>query len=34
MIEAANRHFGLPSFTPVYWPAVANKLLKDGRQAS
>jgi hypothetical protein len=31
MLEAAERHFGLPNFTPVYWPAVASKLLKDGR---
>lgn len=31
MLEAAERHFGLPTFTPVYWPAVASKLLKDGR---
>ncbi|MEO8295024.1 MAG: zinc dependent phospholipase C family protein [Gemmatimonadota bacterium] len=34
MIEAANQHFGLPSFTPVYWPAVASKLLKNGKHAS
>ena len=32
--EAAEKHFGLPTFTPVYWPAVAIKLLKKGRQAS
>jgi hypothetical protein len=31
--EAAERHFGLPQFEPVFWPAVADKLLK-GRQAS
>jgi hypothetical protein len=32
--EAAERHFGLPAFEPVFWPAVADKLLKNGRQAS
>jgi hypothetical protein len=32
--EAAEKHFGLPAFTPVYWPGVANKLIKKGRQAS
>jgi hypothetical protein len=32
--EAAQRHFGLPQFEPVFWPAVADKLLKKGRQAS
>ena len=33
--DAAERHFGLPQFEPVYWPAVANRLLKKGnRQAS
>jgi hypothetical protein len=32
--EAAERHFGLPQFEPVFWPAVADRLLKKGRQAS
>ncbi len=32
--EAAEKHFGLPQFTPVYWPSVADKLLTKGRQAS
>jgi hypothetical protein len=31
--EAAEKHFGLPPFTPVFWPAVAERLLKN-RQAS
>ena len=32
--DAAQRHFGLPQFEPVFWPAVADRLLKKGRQAS
>jgi Zinc dependent phospholipase C len=32
--EAAEKHFGLPQFEPVFWPGVAEKLLKKGRQAS
>jgi hypothetical protein len=32
--EAAERHFGLPQFTPVFWPSVADKLLRKGRQVS
>lgn len=34
MEEAAERHFGLPPFEPVFWPAVADKLLSKGKQAS
>lgn len=34
MQEAAEQHFGLPPFTPVYWPAVANRLIGKDRQAS
>ena len=34
MNEAAEKHFGLPTFTPVYWPAVAMKLLRKNKQAS
>ena len=25
--EAAEKHFGLPAFTPVFWPTVADRLL-------
>jgi hypothetical protein len=32
--EHAERQFGLPEFTPVFWPAVAEKLLRKNRQAS
>ena len=32
--DAAQRHFGLPQFEPIFWPAVADRLLKKGRQAS
>jgi hypothetical protein len=34
MEEAAQRHFGLPQFEPIFWPAVADRLLRKGRQAS
>lgn len=34
LMEAAEKHFGLPAFTPVYWPAVANRLLGKKKQAS
>ena len=30
MEEAAQKHFGLPTFTPVFWPSVAKKVLKAG----
>ena len=33
MEAAAEQHFGLPQFDPIYWPGVAEKLLK-GRKAS
>ena len=32
--DAAQRHFGLPQFEPVFWPAVADRLLRKGWQAS
>jgi hypothetical protein len=32
--EAAERHFGLPQFEPVFWPAVADRLLQKPRQVS
>jgi hypothetical protein len=32
--EAAERHFGLPQFEPVFWPAVADRLLKKATPVS
>lgn len=34
LVEAAEKHFGLPTYTPVYWPAVASRLLSENKQAS